>query len=346
MRGRPCRLCRRDHGHGPAIAGRGTRKSPRGGPAGRAARRAPVRRRRRRAAGAPDGPGGARLPTPPAARGGRRRGRGDASRARPPRTPGLRGPGDHAGSPGMGRRRAAVPDGLERVSVGSDRRRLRTAQPGRAAALPGVGGAQAGRRGRAGHPGGAAAPAAAVAALDAHRPSRARSATASARAATGFTPASTSRPRPGAAVHAARGGRVAFAGWNSGGYGRLIIIDHGSGVTTWYAHLSRLDVAAGRQVAAGALIGRVGATGYATGPHLHFEVRVRDAATDPLDGSGLTLPRSLWPCGGRGSAWSCSSVWRRRRRRARRSRAPTGACSSPVAATWTPSCPTGPRCSR
>ena len=90
----------------------------------------------------------------------------------------------------------------------------------------------------------------------------------------------------GTAVHAARGGRVAFAGWNSGGYGRLIIIDHGSGVTSWYAHLSRLDVAAGRQVAAGSLIGRVGATGYATGPHLHFEVRVRDAATDPLTALG------------------------------------------------------------
>ena len=90
----------------------------------------------------------------------------------------------------------------------------------------------------------------------------------------------------GTAVHAARGGRVAFAGWNSGGYGRLIIIDHGSGVTTWYAHLSRLDVPAGRQVAAGSLIGRVGATGYATGPHLHFEVRLRDAATDPLAALG------------------------------------------------------------
>ena len=90
----------------------------------------------------------------------------------------------------------------------------------------------------------------------------------------------------GTAVLAARGGRVAFAGWNSGGYGRLIIIDHGNGVTTWYAHLSRLDASAGRQVAAGSLIGRVGATGHATGPHLHFEVRVRDAATDPLTALG------------------------------------------------------------
>jgi murein DD-endopeptidase MepM/ murein hydrolase activator NlpD len=90
----------------------------------------------------------------------------------------------------------------------------------------------------------------------------------------------------GTAVHAARTGRVAFAGWSSGGYGWLIVIDHGSGVTSWYAHLSRLDVAAGQQVAAGSLIGRVGATGRATGPHLHFEVRLRDAATDPLTALG------------------------------------------------------------
>jgi murein DD-endopeptidase MepM/ murein hydrolase activator NlpD len=90
----------------------------------------------------------------------------------------------------------------------------------------------------------------------------------------------------GAPVHAARAGRVASAGWNSGGYGRLIVIAHGGGVTSWYAHLSRIDVVAGQPVAAGALIGRVGATGHATGPHLHFEVRVRNAATDPLTALG------------------------------------------------------------
>jgi murein DD-endopeptidase MepM/ murein hydrolase activator NlpD len=90
----------------------------------------------------------------------------------------------------------------------------------------------------------------------------------------------------GTSVHAARSGRVAFAGWSSGGYGRLIVLDHGSGVTSWYAHLSRLDVAVGQQVAAGSLIGRVGATGRATGPHLHFEVRLRDAAIDPLTALG------------------------------------------------------------
>jgi murein DD-endopeptidase MepM/ murein hydrolase activator NlpD len=86
----------------------------------------------------------------------------------------------------------------------------------------------------------------------------------------------------GTVVHAARSGRVSFAGWSSGGYGSLIVIDHGSGVRSWYAHLSRIDVAPGQQVAGGAPIGAVGATGRATGPHLHFEVRLRGAATDPL----------------------------------------------------------------
>jgi murein DD-endopeptidase MepM/ murein hydrolase activator NlpD len=90
----------------------------------------------------------------------------------------------------------------------------------------------------------------------------------------------------GTPVHAARSGRVASAGWDAGGYGELVVLDHGGGVTSRYAHLSAIDVRTGASVAAGALIGRVGATGRATGPHLHFEVRVRDAATDPLPSLG------------------------------------------------------------
>jgi peptidoglycan hydrolase-like protein with peptidoglycan-binding domain len=90
----------------------------------------------------------------------------------------------------------------------------------------------------------------------------------------------------GTRVHAARAGRVAFAGWDAGGYGEMVVLDHGGGVTTRYAHLSRIAVSAGTRVAAGATIGRVGATGHATGPHLHFELRVRDAATDPLPAMG------------------------------------------------------------
>ena len=83
-------------------------------------------------------------------------------------------------------------------------------------------------------------------------------------------------------IRAAGAGRVIFAGYNSGGYGRLVIIRHRGDVTTWYAHLSRFAVHRGERVSAGELVGRVGATGDATGPHLHFEVRVRGAAVNPL----------------------------------------------------------------
>jgi len=84
----------------------------------------------------------------------------------------------------------------------------------------------------------------------------------------------------GAPVAAAARGCVTFVGFDDG-YGLLVVLAHGLGVTTWYAHLSRADVGHGTCVGAGARIGAVGATGRATGPHLHFEVRVRDATTDP-----------------------------------------------------------------
>jgi murein DD-endopeptidase MepM/ murein hydrolase activator NlpD len=84
----------------------------------------------------------------------------------------------------------------------------------------------------------------------------------------------------GAPVAAAAAGCVTFAGYDDG-YGLLVVVTHALGVTTWYAHLSRIDVRRGACVGAGARVGAVGATGRATGPHLHFEVRVRDAATDP-----------------------------------------------------------------
>jgi murein DD-endopeptidase MepM/ murein hydrolase activator NlpD len=83
-------------------------------------------------------------------------------------------------------------------------------------------------------------------------------------------------------VVAARSGRVAFAGWDSGGYGLLVAIGHGRGVRTLYAHLSRIDVRLGQRVRRGSTLGRVGSTGHSTGPHLHFEVRVRGAAVNPL----------------------------------------------------------------
>jgi murein DD-endopeptidase MepM/ murein hydrolase activator NlpD len=82
-------------------------------------------------------------------------------------------------------------------------------------------------------------------------------------------------PRPaGSPVRAVREGVVIFSGWR-GSYGRLVILKHPGGMRTWYGHLSAITVEPGQRVAAGALIGRVGSSGLATGPHLHFEVRDR-----------------------------------------------------------------------
>ena len=83
-------------------------------------------------------------------------------------------------------------------------------------------------------------------------------------------------------VGAAGAGTVSFAGWDSGGYGNLVVIDHANGVSSWYAHLSRIDVTSGTTATTATQVGLVGATGNATGPHLHFEVRLRGAVTDPL----------------------------------------------------------------
>lgn len=88
----------------------------------------------------------------------------------------------------------------------------------------------------------------------------------------------------GARVGAAGRGCVAVAGWNAGGYGNLVVIQHRLGMTSWYAHLSSIAVRRGRCLSAGQLVGRVGATGHAFGPHLHFELRLRGAAVDPRTG--------------------------------------------------------------
>lgn len=85
----------------------------------------------------------------------------------------------------------------------------------------------------------------------------------------------------GTPVSAMKGGRVTFAGAR-GGYGNTIIIEHGSNVRTLYAHLSRIDVRAGQRVRGGEVIGAVGRTGNATGPHLHFEVVRWGRQEDPV----------------------------------------------------------------
>jgi murein DD-endopeptidase MepM/ murein hydrolase activator NlpD len=85
----------------------------------------------------------------------------------------------------------------------------------------------------------------------------------------------------GDAVGASQAGVVQFAGWHHG-YGNMIIVDHGGGVTTQYAHLSSFDVEPGVHVERGTIIGRAGSTGRATSPHLHYEVRIDGTATDPL----------------------------------------------------------------
>jgi len=85
----------------------------------------------------------------------------------------------------------------------------------------------------------------------------------------------------GTEVGAAAPGRVTWAGWLAGGWGNLVVVAHSDGVRTMYAHLSSVAARLGQRVATGTTLGTVGATGDATGPHLHFEVRLRGAAIDP-----------------------------------------------------------------
>ncbi|MBV8983575.1 MAG: M23 family metallopeptidase [Acidimicrobiia bacterium] len=89
----------------------------------------------------------------------------------------------------------------------------------------------------------------------------------------------------GDAVTAAGAGTILLAGLapaGYAGYGNVVLVDHGGGIATLYAHLSRVDVAMGQTVQQGQQIGAVGMTGMATGPHLHFEVRVNGTPQDPV----------------------------------------------------------------
>jgi len=87
--------------------------------------------------------------------------------------------------------------------------------------------------------------------------------------------------KTGDPVVAGASGTVTFVGWQNG-YGQLVVIDHGGGLTTRYGHLSHIDVAQAQTVARGQFIGRVGSTGRSTGPHLHYEIRINDEPVNPL----------------------------------------------------------------
>jgi murein DD-endopeptidase MepM/ murein hydrolase activator NlpD len=84
-----------------------------------------------------------------------------------------------------------------------------------------------------------------------------------------------------ARIHAAAAGRIILAGWTDGGYGNMIVVDHGDGISTLYAHCSQVFVSAGQDVQRGQALGAVGSTGHSTGPHLHFEVRIDGRPVDP-----------------------------------------------------------------
>jgi len=82
---------------------------------------------------------------------------------------------------------------------------------------------------------------------------------------------------------AADSGRIMFAGWDSSGYGNMVLIDHGNGYMTRYGHLSQIMVISGQTVAKGQTIGRMGSTGHSTGSHTHFEIYLNGVRVNPLN---------------------------------------------------------------
>lgn len=84
----------------------------------------------------------------------------------------------------------------------------------------------------------------------------------------------------GTSIKAAASGTVTFSGWK-GTLGKMVVVSHGNGIQTYYAHCSKLLVSAGQKVSAGQVIAKVGSTGRSTGPHLHFEIRVNGSSINP-----------------------------------------------------------------
>jgi murein DD-endopeptidase MepM/ murein hydrolase activator NlpD len=97
----------------------------------------------------------------------------------------------------------------------------------------------------------------------------------------------------GSPIRAAADGTVVDASYSGGGYGRLVVIDHGGGVQTFYAHLSRIDVIAGQGVRRGEIVGALGRSGRVTAPHLHYEVRIGGNPVNPYQFlAGSSVARS------------------------------------------------------
>jgi murein DD-endopeptidase MepM/ murein hydrolase activator NlpD len=111
------------------------------------------------------------------------------------------------------------------------------------------------------------------------------------------------RGEPGTRVVAAGDGMVTFCG-RMGGYGNMVVIDHGGGVVTRYAHLRRIETTKDSLVTAGDTIGQVGSTGRATGPHLHFEVRLDGAPVSPISAMTIAALQRESPLAGRLAALS------------------------------------------
>jgi len=89
--------------------------------------------------------------------------------------------------------------------------------------------------------------------------------------------------KTGQPIYASESGKVTTAGWNRGGYGYYVIINHGNGLETLYAHSSKLYVKKGDSVSRGDVIAAIGSTGWSTGPHIHYEVRINGVRKNPLD---------------------------------------------------------------
>jgi peptidoglycan hydrolase-like protein with peptidoglycan-binding domain len=131
----------------------------------------------------------------------------------------------------------------------------------------------------------------------------------------GYTHTGVDFPEPeGLPIRAAGVGTVIYAAYNGGGYGNLVVIQHRLGYTSWYGHMSRIAASVGEHVVGGTLIGYIGQTGDATGPHLHFEVRHYDTPINPVP-LLLSAVASKAPARARGHRTEeCVGHWRSTRR--------------------------------